>query len=144
VVSPAVIAAAGVTFAAGGERKMRATQVRDAHTSRGPGGAAQSARLSRAVGHSRWELTMPIIEREMVIRRPVDEVFDFVADGRNEPRYNPHVLRAEQASPGAIGRGTRFRFEAHAMGGPMAVVYSTSSVVVGTQTTGSRVARSSG
>ena len=29
------------------------------------------------------------IEGEIVIKRPVEEVFDFVADERNEPRYNP-------------------------------------------------------
>jgi uncharacterized membrane protein len=26
---------------------------------------------------------------EIVIERPIDEVFDFVADERNEPQYNP-------------------------------------------------------
>ena len=41
---------------------------------------------------------MPRVEREMVINRPVEEVFDFMADGRNEPHYNPHMLRAEQTS----------------------------------------------
>jgi hypothetical protein len=51
------------------------------------------------------------IEGEIVINRPVEEVFDFVADGRNEPRYNPQMRRAEQTSSGPIGRGTRFRCE---------------------------------
>jgi hypothetical protein len=32
------------------------------------------------------------IEGEIVINRPVDEVFDFVADETTEPRYNPSVL----------------------------------------------------
>ena len=49
---------------------------------------------------------MPRVEREMVINRPVEEVFDFMADGRNEPHYNPHMLRAEQTSAGPIGRGS--------------------------------------
>jgi hypothetical protein len=48
---------------------------------------------------------------EIVINRPVEEVFDFVADERNEPRYNPLMLRAEKISPGPIGVGTRFRAE---------------------------------
>jgi len=39
---------------------------------------------------------MAHIEGEIVIKRPVDEVFDFVADERNEPRYNPRMLRAER------------------------------------------------
>ena len=48
------------------------------------------------------------VEGEIVIRRPVEEVFDFVADERNEPRYNPRMVRAEKVTPGAIGVGTRF------------------------------------
>jgi len=33
------------------------------------------------------ESAMVRIQGEIVINRPVDEVFDFVADERNEPRY---------------------------------------------------------
>jgi uncharacterized membrane protein len=58
------------------------------------------------------------IEGEIVIDRPVDEVFDFVADARNEPRYNPRMLRAEKLSPGPIDLGTRFRDEIRSMGRP--------------------------
>ena len=47
---------------------------------------------------------------------PGAEVFDFVADERNEPRYNPRIHRAEKLSPGPIGRGTRFRAEAVTLG----------------------------
>ena len=56
------------------------------------------------------------IEGEIVINRPVEEVFDFVADERNEPRYNPQMIRAEQISDGPIGLGTRFRAEVMSMG----------------------------
>jgi hypothetical protein len=45
---------------------------------------------------------------EIVISRPVEEVFDFVADERNEPRYNPRMLRADKLTSGPIGLGTRF------------------------------------
>lgn len=48
------------------------------------------------------------IAGEIVINRPIDVVFDFVADERNEPRYNPRLRRVEQTTPGPIGRGTRF------------------------------------
>lgn len=52
------------------------------------------------------------VEGEIVINRPVDEVFDFVADERNEPRYNPRMLRAELTSAGPpVGRGTHFQAE---------------------------------
>ena len=59
---------------------------------------------------------MARIAGELVINRPVDEVFDFVADEQNEPRYNPRIRRAEKLSPGPIGRGTRFRAEAVTLG----------------------------
>jgi hypothetical protein len=49
------------------------------------------------------------IDGEIIINRPVDAVFEFVADERNEPRYNPRMLRVEKLSPGPIGLGTRFR-----------------------------------
>jgi hypothetical protein len=36
-------------------------------------------------------------------------VFDFAADERNEPRYNPRMLSSEMLSPGPVGLGSRFR-----------------------------------
>ena len=48
------------------------------------------------------------IEGQIVINRPVEEVFDFVADERNEPRYNPRMRRAEQLSDGLIGSARAF------------------------------------
>ena len=54
---------------------------------------------------------MARIEGEIMINRPVEEVFDFVADERNEPRYNPGMVRAEMLSPGPVGLGSRFRAE---------------------------------
>ena len=59
---------------------------------------------------------MARIDGELVIHRPVHEVFDFVADDRNEPRYNPRICGAEKLSPGPIGPGTRFRAEAVTLG----------------------------
>jgi hypothetical protein len=52
---------------------------------------------------------MARIQGEITINRPVEEVFDFVADERNEPRYNPRMLRVEKVSPGPVGLGSRFR-----------------------------------
>jgi hypothetical protein len=42
-------------------------------------------------------------------------VFDFVADERNEPCYNPRILRVHKLTPGPIGQGTRFRAETTTM-----------------------------
>jgi len=66
------------------------------------------------------------VRGEIVINRPAEEVFDFVADERNEPRYNPRMIRAEQLSEGPIGLGTRFRSELETMGRrmPMVVEYT--------------------
>jgi uncharacterized protein YndB with AHSA1/START domain len=52
---------------------------------------------------------MAKIEGEVLIDRPVDVVFDYVADQSNEPQYNPQMVRAEKITPGPVGRGTRFR-----------------------------------
>lgn len=49
-----------------------------------------------------------LIEGDIVIKRPIDEVFDFVADERNEPKYNPQMTLAEMVTQGPIGVGTRF------------------------------------
>lgn len=54
---------------------------------------------------------MAQVEGEIVIERPVEDVFDFAADERNEPRFNPRMVRAEKLTPGPIGVGTRFRAE---------------------------------
>jgi deazaflavin-dependent oxidoreductase (nitroreductase family) len=52
---------------------------------------------------------MAHIEGEVLIRRPVEEVFDFVADERTEPTYNRNMVAAEKLTEGPIGVGTRFR-----------------------------------
>jgi len=52
---------------------------------------------------------MTHIEGEISINRPIEEVFDFVADERSEPRYNPQMTHVEKTSAGPIGRGTQFR-----------------------------------
>ena len=52
---------------------------------------------------------MATISGEIDIGRPVEVVFDYVADQTNEPRYNPDMVRAEKATAGPIGKGTRFR-----------------------------------
>ena len=51
---------------------------------------------------------MASIQGEITIARPVDVVFDYVADQTNEPRYNPAMVRAEKETTGPIGKGTRF------------------------------------
>jgi uncharacterized protein YndB with AHSA1/START domain len=59
---------------------------------------------------------MPHITGEVTIAAPVSEVFDMVADERNEPRYNPRIVRAEKVTEGPVGRGARFVAEPKGMG----------------------------
>jgi uncharacterized lipoprotein YbaY len=51
---------------------------------------------------------MARIDGEIVIDRPVDVVFDYVADQSNEPQYNPQMVRAEKITAGPVGAGTKF------------------------------------
>ncbi|TCN31138.1 carbon monoxide dehydrogenase subunit G [Kribbella orskensis] len=59
---------------------------------------------------------MTHIAGEILIDAPIDEVFDMVADERNEPRYNPRIVRAEKLSEGPVGAGARFVAEPKGMG----------------------------
>lgn len=59
---------------------------------------------------------MTRIRGEVTIDVPVEEVFDLVADERNEPRYNPRIIHAVKVSEGPIGRGSQFLAEPGGMG----------------------------
>jgi hypothetical protein len=56
---------------------------------------------------------MARIDGEILIGRPVDVVFDFVADQRNETQYNPRMVRAARdpvrPSPGMSWLVTDFQ-----------------------------------
>ncbi len=67
------------------------------------------------------------IKGDIVIARPVDEVFDFVADQRNEPSYNPQMIRAEKVTDGPVGKGTRFVSAARSMGQVTEMVIETTA-----------------
>jgi hypothetical protein len=59
---------------------------------------------------------MARIAGSITIDAPVGEVFDLVADERNEPKYNPRILRAEKVTEGPVGTGARFVAEPKSMG----------------------------
>jgi hypothetical protein len=80
-----------------------------------PGGSPSQEHNGKSVGAVH-------IEGEVVIRRPVEVVFDFVADERNEPIYNPRMRHVEQLSAGPVGRGTRFRAETTNLGRPVGMI----------------------
>ncbi|HSI81785.1 MAG TPA: SRPBCC family protein [Solirubrobacterales bacterium] len=58
---------------------------------------------------------MAYVRGQIVIERPVEEVFDFVADERNV--YDPRIVSAEKLTDGPVGGGTRFRSETRGFGG---------------------------
>jgi carbon monoxide dehydrogenase subunit G len=39
------------------------------------------------------------------IDKPIEEIFDFLADGENDPKFSPRVLKIEKTNPGAPGKG---------------------------------------
>ena len=59
---------------------------------------------------------MARIDGDIVIGRPVEAVFDYVADQRYEPQYHPQMVRAEKITAGSVGAGTRFRSAVASMG----------------------------
>ena len=58
-------------------------------------------------------------EGSIDIARPAEVVFDFVADMRHEPRYNPEMSSVELLTEGPIGVGSRFRAVTQARGRPL-------------------------
>jgi uncharacterized protein YndB with AHSA1/START domain len=47
-------------------------------------------------------------EGTVVIDRPIDEVFAFLADGENDPKFSPRVLEIHKTTEGPPGVGTVF------------------------------------
>jgi len=43
-----------------------------------------------------------------VIDRPITEVFEFLADGTNDPKFSPRVQEIRKATDGPVGVGTVF------------------------------------
>lgn len=52
---------------------------------------------------------MHTISGAIRVRRPVEVVFDYVADTRNEPSYNPSMRSVELLTPEPVGAGSRFK-----------------------------------
>lgn len=52
---------------------------------------------------------MAHIAGQVQIAAPIEQVFDTVADTRNEPSFNPGMTAVELLTPLPVGQGTRFR-----------------------------------
>src|SRR5215469_3397041 len=60
-------------------------------------------------------------ENRVELNRPPKDVFKFIADLANEPRYVPNVLETEKVSDGPVGVGTKYREVTRVMLGRKAV-----------------------
>jgi uncharacterized protein YndB with AHSA1/START domain len=52
---------------------------------------------------------MASFENTVIIRRPVEEVFAFLADFENVPKWNDAIVETTKTSPGPVGVGTTYR-----------------------------------
>jgi carbon monoxide dehydrogenase subunit G len=52
---------------------------------------------------------MATFQNTLTIRRPVEDVFAFLADFENIPKWNYAILQTKQTSPGPVGVGTTYR-----------------------------------
>lgn len=60
-------------------------------------------------------------ENRLEVNRPPAEVFKFIADLCNEPRYVPNVIETEKLSDGPVGVGAKYREVTRVMFGRKAV-----------------------
>lgn len=51
---------------------------------------------------------MAVIENSVEIARPIEQVFDFTSDMRNELKWNPDVEVMDKITEGPVGLGTKF------------------------------------
>jgi hypothetical protein len=54
-------------------------------------------------------LEVAAVENAIDIAAPAEEIFDVIVDVRNEPRWNPQMLRARMVTPEPVAAGTTFR-----------------------------------
>ena len=52
----------------------------------------------------------------VLIDRPVKDVFEFVANPNNMPKWNSAIVSLEQITPGDVGVGTKFKSVGEMMG----------------------------
>ena len=52
---------------------------------------------------------MASFENTVIIRRPVEDVFAFLADFENVPKWNYAIVETRKVSPGPVGVGTTYR-----------------------------------
>jgi Polyketide cyclase / dehydrase and lipid transport len=100
---------ASATNAASDRRAVAASGRTATTLARADGAGAAGCRPGSAgVPHGSAGPRLADIEGEILIGRPMEDVFDFVADERNEPLYNPLIVSVEKLTAGPVGPGTRY------------------------------------
>ena len=67
------------------------------------------AALTAAIAMARRSMEREArIQMSLTIDRPIDEVFDFIADARNVLKWLPSAVERRKLTEGPIGTGTRF------------------------------------
>ena len=61
------------------------------------------------------------IDHEIVVARPPEAVFDYLADVARFPEWQPAIERAEQLTPGPLAAGTQLRLIIRGPTGPTEV-----------------------
>src|SRR5260370_12838845 len=56
---------------------------------------------------------MAVVENSVGLGRPIEEVFDFTSDMRNELKWNGDVEQMEQITEGTVALGTRYQAKWH-------------------------------
>jgi uncharacterized protein YndB with AHSA1/START domain len=54
-------------------------------------------------------MMMSVFENTVMITRPVEEVFSYLADAENLPQWNYAIEQTTKVSPGPVGVGTIYR-----------------------------------
>lgn len=62
------------------------------------------------------------IESSIVVDRPVDQVFAFLADLENAPKWQSGLTESTKVSEGALGVGTKFRETIRIVGRPVETI----------------------
>lgn len=66
---------------------------------------------------------MPLIQEELEVARPLDEVFAFVGDFANTKDWDPGVRDARNLTDGPIGVGTRYAVDVVFNGRTLPMIY---------------------
>ena len=69
------------------------------------------------------------IDHSVTIDRPLEEVWEFVADPANNPQWQSGVTQSDQSPTGPIGVGTRVRIVRKFMGQRVEAVFDTTEFV---------------